>query len=119
MDLKAGDIILTLFPFTSLTGSKRRPALVISKSDSVGDYIIAYISTSEYALSMPSGIRIEQSHPEWKSTGLKESSIIRTDKLATIHESVVSGRFGKLPSGVMKEVYYGIIARLTIELNAM
>jgi len=41
--MKKGDIILVPFPFTDLSGSKNRPALVIA--DSELDVTVAFIST--------------------------------------------------------------------------
>jgi mRNA interferase MazF len=44
--MKQGTIVLTPFPFTDLSTSKRRPALVISKNNQQKtDIVVAYISS--------------------------------------------------------------------------
>ena len=52
-----GDIVLVPFPFTDLSGSKFRPALILAKDDV--DMIVAFITSqtkwaSENTLSTPS-----------------------------------------------------------------
>ena len=45
---KRGDIVLVLFPFTDLTSSKRRPALVVSPdpfNDGMQDVVLAAITS--------------------------------------------------------------------------
>ena len=44
--MKQGTIVLTPFPFTDLSTTKRRPAIVISKdNEQTGDVVVAYISS--------------------------------------------------------------------------
>lgn len=43
--IRRGDIVLTRFPFTDLTGSAVRPALVVSQGLIGGDVIVAGISS--------------------------------------------------------------------------
>ena len=44
--MKKGTIVLTRFPFTDLSSSKRRPAIIVSKVDkNKKDVIVAFISS--------------------------------------------------------------------------
>lgn len=43
--LQRGDIVIATFPFTNLSGSKRRPALVLATIIPNADSILAFISS--------------------------------------------------------------------------
>jgi len=84
-----GAIVLTDFPFTDLSGAKRRPALVISTdNDRRIDVIVAFIT------SMPRYDRDAVSIPPTARTGLKVASSVRFDKVATINKDIIAGRIG-------------------------
>jgi mRNA interferase MazF len=89
-----GTIVLARFPFTDLSGDKRRPALVISRdNDRRPDLVVAFIT------SVPrSGPDMAPLGPE-SGTGLKVPSVVRFDKLATLDRSVIAGKLGAAPSG--------------------
>ncbi len=74
-----GDIVVTPFPFSDLTASKKRPALVVA--DLTGDDIIICLITSQnakdnYAISLASD--------NLANGQLKQNSNIRPNKLFTI-----------------------------------
>jgi hypothetical protein len=41
-----GEIVIAVFPFTSLTGVKRRPCVVLAAGDTTGDFVVAFITTA-------------------------------------------------------------------------
>lgn len=47
---------------------------------------------------------VEESHSEFVLTGLKVSSVIRLDKIATILKDLVVGEIGELGSELKREV---------------
>jgi len=86
-----GDIVLTRFPFTDLSGSKVRPALVISRDNGRrNDVVLAFI-TSNTITAMPDSVRIQ---PD-AGNGLKVPSAVRFDKLVTLEKRVIAGTLGK------------------------
>jgi mRNA interferase MazF len=87
--MKKGTVILIPFPFTDLTGSKIRPAVVLSRNNM--DVTICFI-TSELKWKTEYDISIFPS----QSNGLKVPSLIRTAKIATIDASLVLGELGEL-----------------------
>jgi len=101
---QSGEIIHAAFPFTDLTTSKRRPCLVLARCDSLDDFIVAFITTSSASAPTAHSVAVDTSHPEWNRTGLKRPSLIRADKLTTLHLSVISGAIGILPSDLMRSV---------------
>ncbi len=90
-----GEIILIQFPFTNLTESKLRPALALSeKGDDV--IVIGIFSRVPEALE-ESWFRVEETAPWFIQTGLKKTSVIKTEKIAVIHKSLVKKKIGSLP----------------------
>ena len=85
-----GDVVLAQFPFTDLLGSKRRPALVVSKVSDAGDLILCFISS--VPRTGPGIVAVEPNG----SNGLKQRSVIRFDKIATLSTSLIGGRIGEL-----------------------
>lgn len=89
-----GSIVLTRFPFTDLSGDKRRPALVVSRdNDRRPDLVVCFIT------SVPRtgpGMAALDALP---GTGLKVPSVVRFDKLATLDRSVIAGKLGDAPAG--------------------
>ena len=97
---KFGEVWLVAFPLTDLTSTKVRPTLVISvhREDVIILGIFSKIPTTglrETWVLMP------ENHPEFLQTGLKKTSLIRSDKIATVHESVFQKRLGILPSDIL------------------
>lgn len=80
-----GEIIHAAFPFTDLTTSKRRPCLVLARCDSADDFVLAFITTSSAPAPSTYSVAVDPSHPDWRRTGLKRPSVIRADKLTTLH----------------------------------
>ncbi len=107
-EFQAGDIVLALFPFSSQKGSKVRPCLILAQCEVPEDYIIAYLSSSNFAASLLRSIKIEHNKESENTTGLKVTSYLRVDKLYTLHRSVIVGKIGILPSSLDNQVKTGL-----------
>ena len=95
--MKRGKIVLTPFPFTDLTASKTRPAVVVSETARIGvDVILAFIS-SVYDSSrlLPTDELLEMSDADFALAGLKKNSVFKMDKVATIDGSIILGEMGE------------------------
>jgi len=77
-----GKIVLIPFPFTDLTAAKLRPAIVLFEGER--DVVVAFISSRVPQRPTLTDIVVDEAHPEFEMTGLKTSSVIRLDKVATI-----------------------------------
>ena len=101
-----GSIVLTRFPFTDLSGDKRRPALVVSRdNDRRPDLVVAFITSVPRA-----GVDMAPLDPD-PGTGLKVPSVVRFDKLATLDRSVIAGRLGAAPAtwlAAQRTVFFGV-----------
>jgi|SRR5436190_23498509 len=98
---RPGEIVIAAFPFSSLAGMKRRPCLVLAAGDTPNDFLVAFITTNASAAGFASAVAIDSSHSAWKQTGLKTPSVVRCDKLVTLHDSVISGAIGVLPNDLL------------------
>ena len=95
------DIVLVPFPFTDLTTSKKRPALVVSPDsyNSGPDVVIAFITSQLNTPPRPGD------HPitDWQASGLPKPSQMRM-KLATISRCIVIKKLGHLTSAEVNRV---------------
>jgi mRNA interferase MazF len=99
--MKRGTFVLTPFPFTDLSGSKVRPAVIVSRSNRPGaDVIIAFATSYKKQSLLPTDLLVDQSHPEFGLTGLKTASVLKLDKLATVDRTVLYGQLGELPASL-------------------
>jgi mRNA interferase MazF len=88
-----GSIVLTRFPFTDLSGAKRRPALVVSRdNERRNDLIVCFITSM--ARTGPDMAPLGAT----PGTGLKVPSAVRFDKLATLDRAVIAGKIGDAPA---------------------
>src|SRR5438034_599815 len=87
---KRGDIVLVPFPFTDLSSSKRRPALVVSPDDfnsQMQDLVVAAITSQ---LTNERTVTIEPS--DCIDGTLPGTSVVKLAKVFTIHSALVIKR---------------------------
>jgi mRNA interferase MazF len=80
--MQKGDIVLVPFPFTDLTGSKKRPALILIIA--AFDVTLCFIS-SQLHWQEPTDLVLKPN----EINGLKKTSLMRIGKIATIDKSLV------------------------------
>ena len=90
----AGSVVLVAFPFSDLSASKLRPAVVLA-SAGMDDWILCQVTSNPY--SDPAAIRIEDA--DFGSGSLQRTSYARPGKLFTAHTSLVAGQVGELQPG--------------------
>ncbi len=115
--MKRGKIILTPFPFTDLQGKKVRPALIVSSDKRPGnDVIIIFISSVISSQNKrQTDIVINKDEEAFPESGLKVTSVIKADKLATISRDVVLGELGELTDEKLNEVELKL--KIALDLN--
>lgn len=92
-----GDIVLITFPFTDLSGSKLRPAVILTETEE--DLTVCFITTQNKWQEETDLIL----HPS-KTNGLKKESLLRIRKLATIDRKLSKGLLGRLTSKEISEL---------------
>lgn len=88
-----GDIVLVIFPFTDLSATKKRPAVVISSPSyhrERPDIVVMAITSQARA-----GAFGEISVHDWQATGLLKPSVIKP-VIATIERGMITKRIGQL-----------------------
>jgi mRNA interferase MazF len=100
---KRGEVWLVRFPFTDLTSTKLRPALVLAVH---GEDIIVMGIFSRMPLGElhDTWVQIEEHHPMFSQIGLKKASLLKAEKIAVIHESVLRRKLGVLPHDIRAQV---------------
>jgi mRNA interferase MazF len=102
--LSRGDVVLTRFPFTDLSGASLRPALVVSPGQIGEDIVLAAISSVVRGSRVPTDCIVDMSHPEFSQTGLRVTSVLRLHKLATVERAVIVRRLGCIGPQLQAEV---------------
>ncbi len=106
-----GDIILIHFPFTDLSGGKRRPAVVLAEYPP--DVVVAFISSVLPAALAPSDVLLQPT----VSTGLKKVSVLRSHKIATLEQGLVTRRLGRLDQPLLTSVDKALVSGLGIDTD--
>lgn len=102
---KKGDVVLIPFPFTDLSTSKQRPALIVSSNwfnSQRKDAIVMAISSQ-----IPDQILKDEyliSFDDQQASGLPKSSIIKLGKIVTINQKLIRKRLGKMPGQTVSSI---------------
>jgi mRNA interferase MazF len=104
---KRGDIVLVPFPFTDLSSSKRRPALIVSpdsfnasKQDVVLIAITSQIGSDPHAVLLDLG--------DFVGGKLPKPSRLRIAKMFTIHSALIVKRICAVTAPKMEQVLRSI-----------
>jgi len=91
------EVVLVLFPNSSLRTAKRRPALVI-QANSIGtnlsQTIVAMITSNLARAGHPSRVLVDITTSEGQQTGLITNSVIMTDNIVTVLDSEIDRAIG-------------------------
>ncbi len=96
--VRRGSIVLVRYPFSDLSGTKVRPAVILTPDNLLSrmdDVLCLFISSSIPADVLPTDLILEKSHPSFARTGLQFQSVFRTHKLALLHKSLVIRALGE------------------------
>ena len=99
--MKKGDVVLIKFPFTDLSGSKLRPALVLIETGN--DVLVAFI-TSVLSEKFTGDVSLVKS----VENGLKKDSVLRLSKLATLSKELIAGKIGNFTTEELTKVNRGL-----------
>ncbi len=103
-----GDVVVIPFPFSDLSASKKRPAVVVANLAG-DDHIVAQITS--VARSDSYSIALEAK--DFKNGKLPASSVIRPNKLFTADKSLISYRAGSINNKKVKEIEKALVSIFT------
>ncbi len=103
----AGSVVLVPFPFSDLTTSKLRPAVVLA-TVSRGDFVLCQVTSNPYA--DPGAV--ELTGESFASGSLKRTSYARPGKLFTANAELFETVAGNLKEEVRSEIVEGVVELL-------
>jgi mRNA interferase MazF len=103
--MSPGEIYLANFPFGGSPGMKLRPVLLLTNPvGPVPELVTAYISSVIPPSLLPSDLVIDPIRPEYATTHLKATSVIRLHKLASLHSHTFARSLGKISPATALEI---------------
>ena len=99
-----GDVVVVPFPFSDLSQSKRRPALVITSLD--GDDLILCQITSQ---TIKDNYSLSLDDKDFKTGRLKQTSNLRPNRIFTADSHIILYRVGNLRDEKLSEVVEKIV----------
>lgn len=101
----AGQVVLLPFPFSDLSHSKFRPALLLADAER-GDWIACQITSNPYA--DPRAVLLGDD--DFASGGLQRPSYVRPGKLFTASASLFAATAGVIVTGKLDETRNAVVA---------
>lgn len=99
-----GDVIVVPFPFSDLTQSKRRPALVVAQLE--GDDLILCANTSQQVRDRYS---LALTDDDFETGSLRQTSNIRPNRLSTADTHIVLYQIGHLKAQKLDTVISRVV----------
>lgn len=105
--LVKGEVVVLPFPFSDLSASKKRPAVVVATL--TGDVICCQITSEarfdEYAIVL--------NDKDFQQGSLQQTSLVRPNRLFTADRSIISYKAGTLNGKKVKEVESSLVKIFT------
>lgn len=102
-----GTVVLVRFPFSDLSNTKLRPAVVLADAGS-GDWVLCQVTSQSYTDSTA----VEITNPDFVSGSLKKISYARPSKLFTANAGIMTKHVGNLKSAKLKQIIEAVILLL-------
>jgi mRNA interferase MazF len=99
-----GSVILIPFPFSDLSQSKLRPAIVLANAG-YDDWILCQVTSKSYADSRA----IQLKNQDFSNGSLKVISYARPSKLFTANSNLIVRKIGDLKPEIMEKIVSEII----------
>lgn len=98
---RAGDVVLTPFPYADQSGKKKRPVVLLSADRiplETGLYIACMVTSHEARNQWDVNVLA------WQEAGLLFPSVVRCPKVFAIDQSLILRRLGRLSAGDWKKI---------------
>ena len=108
----AGAVVLVPFPFSDLSSSKLRPAIVLAEAGR-GDWILSQVTSNPYG----DGSAIALSEADFQEGSLQIKSFVRPGKLFTANYELFVSRAGILTPESFQRVIESVVTILRSSLH--
>lgn len=105
MEGSVGDVVVVPFPFSNLSGAKRRPALVLARTGA--DYILCQITASrsdEHSIELLPRSCVDGA--------LRVTSHIRPNKLFTAEHTLLLGKACRVSDAILERALHSLVSIL-------
>ncbi len=93
-----GEVVLVRYPFSDLSGSKIRPAVIINSPHSSKDVLILPLTSKTTSL-----LAGEFVLNDWSEAGLNVETAVKRG-IYTVHQNLIAQRVGKLSDSDLKDL---------------
>jgi len=107
-----GAVVLVPFPFSDLSQSKLRPAVVLADAGK-DDFVLCQITSKAYADTRA----VELTNASFATGSLRRTSYARPAKLFTANHSLLVSQVGELTEDSLKRIVDAVIALLRENLK--
>ena len=104
---KPASIVILPYPFSDAAQRKRRPVLVLTAPDELGDFIGLAVTSKGYH---EAAVALQQQ--DMSSGSLPKASWIRTDKVFTLNQTLVIKSVGEVSEGVFRQARGAICGKI-------
>ena len=81
---RAGQIVLTPFPYTDLSATKLRPVLMLRQASRFDDWLVRMVSSQRHQAETDLDEIISPTDTDFANSGLKVPSVLRLSRLAVL-----------------------------------
>jgi mRNA interferase MazF len=117
MPVVKGDIVLVPFPFTDLSETKLRPAVVLWVDGKGQDVTLCFISSQAIDRVTEDEFVISPSDSDFAQTGLKGASKVRVARIVTLERQLLQRRLGQLSLQYLQQLDQCLVKAFQINLT--
>lgn len=101
---QAGQVVLTPFPYTDLSGAKLRPVLLLRQASRFGDWLVCMVSSRIEQAEADFDEILQPTDPDFPASGLKAPSVLRLSRLALLDGSLLIGSIGAIDNARLDDI---------------
>ncbi len=101
---QAGQIVLTPFPHTDLSGTKLRPVLMLRRTARYDDWLVCMVSSKLDQAEAGFDEVLAATDGDFAASGLKAPSVLRLSRLAVLEGSLLIGSIGTIDGARLDRV---------------
>ena len=105
--IQRGSVVLVRFPFSDLSASKRRPAVVLAEAGR-GGYVLTQVTSKPYA--DPDAVELTEA--SFGRGGLNLTSYARPGKLFTANDALIAAEVGALADAALGDLVAAVVKLL-------